>query len=43
MKLLSVKTVFADHFIDELLGSRVIRKVAAHLHHVVLRLQQESP
>ena len=42
VQLLSVKAVFAHHFIDELLGRRVIREVAAHLHHIVLRLQQES-
>ena len=42
MQLLAVKTVLAHHFIDELFGRRVIREVAAHLHHIVLRLQQES-
>ena len=42
MQLLAIKTVLAHHFIDELFGRRVIREVAAHLHHIVLRLQQES-
>ena len=43
MQLLAVKAVFAHHFINELLGRRVIREVAPHLHHIVLRLQQEPP
>ncbi len=41
MQLLAIKTVLAHHFIDELFGRRVIREVAAHLHHIVLRLKQE--
>ena len=41
MQLLAIKTVLAHHFIDELFGRRVIREVAAHLHHIVLRLKQK--
>ncbi|SRN42291.1 Uncharacterised protein [Shigella flexneri] len=34
--------MFVHHFVDELLGIRVISEIAAHLHHIVLRLKQEA-
>jgi hypothetical protein len=42
MQLLSVEAVLAHHFIDELFRRRVIGEIAAHLHHVMLRLQQKT-
>ncbi|MNY22117.1 hypothetical protein D3C86_1557080 [compost metagenome] len=41
MQLLPVKTVLAHHLIDELFGRRVIGEITAHLHDIVLRLQQK--
>ncbi|VEB55211.1 Uncharacterised protein [Salmonella enterica subsp. enterica] len=40
--MLTVETVFTDHFINELLRIRVVGEVAAHLHDVMLRLKQEA-
>ncbi len=42
LQLLTIETVFVHHFVDELLGIRVISEIAAHLHHIVLRLKQEA-
>lgn len=42
LQLLTIETVFVHHFVDELLGIRVIGEVTAHLHHIVLRLKQEA-
>ncbi|STW79665.1 Uncharacterised protein [Klebsiella michiganensis] len=39
MQLLSVEAVLAHHFINELFRRRVIGEIAAHLHHVMLRLE----
>lgn len=32
LQLLTIETVFVHHFVDELLGIRVISEIAAHLH-----------
>ncbi|CNV09354.1 Uncharacterised protein [Salmonella enterica subsp. enterica serovar Bovismorbificans] len=42
LQLLTVETVFTDHFINELLRIRVVGEVAAHLHDVMLRLKQKA-
>lgn len=42
LQLLTIETVFVHHFVDELLGIRVISEIAAHLHHIVLWLKQEA-
>ncbi len=43
LQLLTIETVFVHHFVDELLGIRVISEIAAHLHHIVLRLSRKPP
>ena len=42
LQLLAVKAVLVHHFLDELLRVRIIGKIAARLHDVVLWLKQEA-
>ena len=42
LQLLAVKAVLVHHFLDELLRVRIIGKITARLHDVVLWLKQEA-
>ena len=42
LQLLAVKAVLVHHFLDELLRVRIIGKIAARLHDIVLWLKQEA-